>query len=225
MVDENTYETSPIQQPDSGVGSDEPWVPFPPNVTLTVTFPPAAAAIIAGRWPDGYSSSIGLSAQPNEANPTFHRPRGPRGVQSLGPKRLHRLEQHVLRPFCAVRRHLPGFPERCLRFSPAARRVRIAASQGCPSFVSGRPEAPSPALVGSVLRFGRGPAFGRLGCLIVRQRRPEPAETCPTCRRGAPTRRRRARDRGRKPDSPDDARGWPGPVARALGCFARSPIP
>ena len=71
MVDEDHYETSPIQQPDSGVGSDEPWLPFPPNATLTVTFPPAAAAVIAGRVPYEISPSIGLSAQPNAADSTF----------------------------------------------------------------------------------------------------------------------------------------------------------
>jgi len=83
MVDEDHYETSPIQQPDSGVGSDEPWLPFPPNATLTVTFPPAAAAVIAGRRPDDISSSIGLSAQPNDANSNFTSSAGALGEFNL----------------------------------------------------------------------------------------------------------------------------------------------
>jgi len=66
MVDENTYETSPIQEPASGPGSNEPWVLYPGMVTLAVTFPPAARAVIGQRQPLSIDSYVGIAPQPDD---------------------------------------------------------------------------------------------------------------------------------------------------------------
>jgi hypothetical protein len=65
MIDPNTYETNPIEEPDSGIGSGEPWIPYPPNATLTVQFPTDAG--IGGRVPDGFFLYVGTSEQPNNS--------------------------------------------------------------------------------------------------------------------------------------------------------------
>jgi hypothetical protein len=71
MVDENTYETSPVQQPVGGSGSSEPWIRYPGNVTLTVRFPPAAVAVIGPRSPVWIDAYVGVSAQPNAPDSNF----------------------------------------------------------------------------------------------------------------------------------------------------------
>jgi len=65
MIDDDTYETSPIQEPDGGSEAAEPWIPYPGNLTLTVTFPPAAAAVIGQRTPAWIEPYVGVSAQPS----------------------------------------------------------------------------------------------------------------------------------------------------------------
>jgi hypothetical protein len=70
MVDENTYETSPIEQPDSGVGSDEPWIPYPGNSTVTVTFPDAGRSG-ARRVPYDVVPYVGVTAQPDLPDANF----------------------------------------------------------------------------------------------------------------------------------------------------------
>jgi hypothetical protein len=71
MVDDTHYETSPILEPDSGVGSGEPWIQYPPNVTLRITYPDAAAAIIADRAPLFISSALGITDQPDIPDSSF----------------------------------------------------------------------------------------------------------------------------------------------------------
>jgi hypothetical protein len=71
MIDENTYETSPIQVPDGGAEGGAPWLPYPPSVTLKVLFPVEAAAVIAHRQPDDIEAFIGISAQPNGSDANF----------------------------------------------------------------------------------------------------------------------------------------------------------
>ena len=68
MVDENTYETSPIQEPGGDAAeSMEPWIRFPGQVTLTVTFPTATG----GRTPYGIEAYVGVSPQPNLSGSNF----------------------------------------------------------------------------------------------------------------------------------------------------------
>lgn len=56
MVDDDTYETN---------GFDEPWIPYPPNVTLIVTFPPSVGV---DRVPVSIEPYLGISITPNESN-------------------------------------------------------------------------------------------------------------------------------------------------------------
>jgi len=66
MVDENTYETSPIEDPDAGPDSGELWISYQGNETLTVTFPDAAVAVIGHRKPEGIEAYVGTAPQPND---------------------------------------------------------------------------------------------------------------------------------------------------------------
>ncbi len=56
MVDQDTYETN---------GFDEQWLAYPPNVTLTVNFPPSLGA---NRVPLSVDAYIGTTSTPNAPN-------------------------------------------------------------------------------------------------------------------------------------------------------------
>lgn len=63
MIDENTYETNPIDQSQPG---DPAWLDYPGNLTLTVTYDDKVAQdIIGGRAPISIMGYAGLSPQPN----------------------------------------------------------------------------------------------------------------------------------------------------------------
>ena len=56
MIDDDTYETNAL---------DEPWIPYPPNVTLNVTFP---SGLGSSRVPVSIDSYIGISSTPNDSS-------------------------------------------------------------------------------------------------------------------------------------------------------------
>jgi hypothetical protein len=71
MIDENPYETGPIQQRAGGAEGGARWLQYLPSVTLNVVFPSDAAAVIANRQPYDVEAFIGISAQPNGSDSNF----------------------------------------------------------------------------------------------------------------------------------------------------------
>jgi hypothetical protein len=79
MIDDSTYETNPILQPDSGVGSDEPWLTYGPNETLRIDYPDAVLAAIGGRMAFNLISYVGVSSQPDIPDANFANAEGQLG--------------------------------------------------------------------------------------------------------------------------------------------------
>lgn len=67
MVDENTYETTPFVVPPDGGG----WLSYPPNVTLTVNFPPSVGVNRAPVSIDAYIGTSGTPDEPSDAGGNF----------------------------------------------------------------------------------------------------------------------------------------------------------
>jgi hypothetical protein len=67
MVDENTYETTPFVIVTDG-GS---WLSYPPNVTLTVNFPPSVGVNRVPVSIDAYVGTTGTPDEPSDAGGNF----------------------------------------------------------------------------------------------------------------------------------------------------------
>jgi hypothetical protein len=67
MTGPDTYETNPIDLPPDAGDAGEPWLDYTGNKTITVTFPPEAKKVIAGRQIDSIEPFVGISSQPNSS--------------------------------------------------------------------------------------------------------------------------------------------------------------